>query len=90
MKVIIGDLFESRADVLVNTVNCVGVMGKGIAAVFKKKYPAMFADYAARCRSGLVKLGTPYLYPITFLRITPQIIFFHFHKLFEYHLHGRM
>ena len=56
----IGNLFESSAQTLVNTVNCVGVMGKGIALEFKKRYPAMFKDYAKRCDAGLVQLGRPY------------------------------
>ena len=62
MKVLTGDMFESRAQTLVNTVNCVGVMGKGIALEFKKRFPEMFEDYAKRCRKGEVKLGRPYLY----------------------------
>lgn len=62
IKVLIGDIFQSKAKTIVNTVNCVGVMGKGVAAEFKKRYPHMFADYAARCRAGRVKLGEPYLY----------------------------
>ena len=37
-----GNLLESDADALVNTVNCVGVMGKGIALQFKKKFPKNF------------------------------------------------
>ena len=45
-----------------NAVNCVGVMGKGIALEFKKRYPEMYRDYAARCADGMVKLGVPYLY----------------------------
>ena len=57
-----GDLFTSRAQTLVNTVNCVGVMGKGIALEFKKRYPAMFEDYVARCRLKQVRLGEPYLF----------------------------
>jgi O-acetyl-ADP-ribose deacetylase (regulator of RNase III) len=56
----IGNLFESSAKTVVNTVNCVGVMGKGIALEFKKRYPAMFADYVKRCDAGLVQLGQPY------------------------------
>ena len=56
----IGNLFESSAQTLVNTVNCVGVMGKGIALEFKKRYPAMFQDYVMRCNAGLVQLGSPY------------------------------
>jgi len=62
VKVLIGDIFDSRAQTLVNTVNCVGVMGKGIALGFKKRFPAMFRDYEDRCRRGEVKLGRPYLY----------------------------
>lgn len=49
-------------EVLVNTVNCVGIMGKGIAKEFKEKYPDMFHDYRERCASKLVRLGEPYLY----------------------------
>ncbi len=62
IKILIGDIFESKADVLVNTVNCVGVMGKGIALQFKKRFPDMMKDYKKRCDAGLVKLGEPYLY----------------------------
>jgi len=61
-KALIGDLFESRAQTLVNTVNCVGVMGKGVALEFKKRFPANFEDYAARCERKQVRLGQPYLY----------------------------
>jgi O-acetyl-ADP-ribose deacetylase (regulator of RNase III) len=58
----IGDLFTSRAQTLVNTVNCVGVMGKGIALGFKQRFPNMYDDYEARCRRAEVHLGAPYLY----------------------------
>jgi uncharacterized protein YwgA/O-acetyl-ADP-ribose deacetylase (regulator of RNase III) len=57
-----GDIFKSRAQTLVNTVNCVGVMGKGIALGFRKRFPSMHDDYVARCERGEVKLGRPYLY----------------------------
>jgi len=62
MKVLIGDLFESQAQTLVNTVNCVGIMGKGIALGFKERFPDMYEDYVARCKAGEVRLGKPYLY----------------------------
>jgi O-acetyl-ADP-ribose deacetylase (regulator of RNase III)/uncharacterized protein YwgA len=62
LKVLVGDIFTSTAQTLVNTVNCVGVMGKGVALEFKKRFPAMFDDYAHRCEQKLVKLGEPYLY----------------------------
>lgn len=46
-----------------NTVNCVGVMGKGIALDFKRAFPPMFEDYVERCAAGQVRLGEPYLWP---------------------------
>jgi len=61
-KTLIGDLFESRSQTLVNTVNCVGVMGKGVAAGFKHRYPDMFVDYVRRCERREVHLGRPYLF----------------------------
>lgn len=62
VKIVTGDLLESRQQTLVNTVNTVGVMGKGIALAFKKRYPAMFDDYVARCERGDVVLGRPYVF----------------------------
>ncbi|WP_371183845.1 macro domain-containing protein [Xanthomonas sacchari] len=61
-KARIGDLFASHAQVYANAVNCAGIMGKGIAQEFKRRYPAMFEDYAARCREGRVRIGEPYLH----------------------------
>lgn len=57
-----GDIFKSPAQVLTNTVNCVGVMGKGIALEFKSRYPQMYEDYKVRCDQGEVKSGEPYLW----------------------------
>jgi O-acetyl-ADP-ribose deacetylase (regulator of RNase III)/uncharacterized protein YwgA len=62
IKALIGDMFASKMQTLVNTVNCVGIMGKGIAELFKKQYPDMFADYVERCDRGEVQLGKPYHY----------------------------
>ncbi len=59
-KALIGDLFESRTQTLVNTVNRVGVMGKGVALEFKKRFPANFEDYAARCERKAIRMGEPY------------------------------
>jgi len=61
-KEVAGNLFESGADTLVNPVNCVGVMGKGLALEFKKRFPSMFEDYAERCARNQVRLGEPYLF----------------------------
>ena len=62
MIVKIGDIFESNCSTIVNTVNCVGVMGKGIALEFKKRYPEMFMEYVLKCDRGEVKPGIPYVY----------------------------
>lgn len=52
-----GDMFDVPADARVNLVNCVGVMGKGVAAAFKSRYPELFRDYRAACRRGEVRPG---------------------------------
>ena len=61
IKLVTGDLFSSAMPVLCNTVNCQGVMGKGIALAFKHRFPEMFKAYRARCQAGQVKPGEPYL-----------------------------
>jgi hypothetical protein len=55
-------IFESPADAFVNSVNCVGVMGAGIALEFKKRYPAMFSDYKTRCQKNLIKPGNCHIF----------------------------
>jgi O-acetyl-ADP-ribose deacetylase (regulator of RNase III) len=45
IQAIAGNIFDSHAQTLVNAVNCAGVMGKGIALEFKKRFPAMYKDY---------------------------------------------
>lgn len=57
-----GSLFHSPAGVLVNTVNTVGVMGKGIAADFRKLYPGMYEEYRTLCEAGKIEIGTLWLY----------------------------
>lgn len=52
-----GDIFSSPAQVLVNTVNTVGVMGKGVALEFKKRYPAMFKSYERVCDEKQLEIG---------------------------------
>lgn len=49
IQVKIGNIFESNMDVLVDTINCVGVMGKGIAKTYKEKFPKMFDEYKDLC-----------------------------------------
>ena len=57
MKILLGNIFDSKCSTLVNTVNCVGVMGKGIALDFKKKYPSMFDEYQSALQRRACKTG---------------------------------
>ena len=52
-----GNLLEADVEAVVNTVNTVGVMGKGIALMFKERYPANFKAYRAACKAGEVEVG---------------------------------
>ena len=52
-----GNLLDARVDALVNTVNTVGVMGKGIALMFKERFERNFDLYAAACKAKQVKVG---------------------------------
>lgn len=56
------DIFECSADVLVNPVNVVGVMGAGLAKQFRERFPDMYDDYRSRCASGDFRIGLPYLF----------------------------
>ena len=60
-----GDIFDSRAQVIVNTVNVKGVMGKGLALAFKQRYPEMFIVYQQECKMGKLRIGKPTLYKKT-------------------------
>lgn len=73
MKILIGDILQSKAQTLINTVNCVGVMGKGIALEFKNRFPDMYQDYLERCGRHEVKPGRPYVYRAL---LPPQVINF--------------
>lgn len=57
-----GDLFQSPAQVLVNTVNTVGVMGKGVALQFKRHFPDMNDKYRELCEKGEFNVGSLWLY----------------------------
>lgn len=52
-----GDIFNSSAQALVNPVNCVGVMGKGLALQFKQHYPMNYTFYRQACNQGRVRPG---------------------------------
>ena len=51
------DIFQSKADAIVNTVNCIGVMGAGLAKEFKKRYPEMYREYRKKYENNELKIG---------------------------------
>ncbi|MBP7222332.1 MAG: macro domain-containing protein [Sedimentibacter sp.] len=57
-----GTVFNTPAKTIVNTVNCFGVMGAGIALEFKLRFPEMFEDYVIKCKNNEVKVGRPKLF----------------------------
>ena len=56
-----GNIFDSKMQTIVNPVNCIGVMGKGLALEFKKRYPALFLSYKSACARKLISPGRVYL-----------------------------
>ena len=58
LKKIKGNIFNTRCQTLVNTVNCIGVMGKGIALECKLRFPDMFKKYKEFCEKELMKPGS--------------------------------
>lgn len=69
LTIIRGNIFTTSAQTIVNTVNCVGVMGAGIALECKFRYPDMFQSYRLACGRGEIKVGT-----ISLHRSTPKWI----------------
>ena len=57
-----GDILREETEALVNTVNCVGVMGRGIALQFKRVFPKNFKAYAARCKRNEMKPGRVFIF----------------------------
>jgi len=57
-----GDLLQSGAEAIINTVNCVGVMGKGIALQFKQAFPRNYDAYRRACEAGEVRLGEMFVF----------------------------
>ncbi len=64
-----GDILAADAEALVNTVNCVGVMGRGVALQFKEAFPENFRAYAAACKRGEVRPGRIFVFETG--RLTP-------------------
>ena len=59
-----GDLLAERAEALVNAVNCVGVMGRGIALQFKRAFPENFKAYELRCRGKEMRPGQMFVFEL--------------------------
>ena len=59
-----GNILEAKTEVITNAVNCVGVMGAGLAKQFKDKYPEMFKDYREACRYKELFPGQIHVYKI--------------------------
>ena len=62
IKVTTGDILKADAEAIVNTVNCVGIMGRGIALQFKKAFPGNFRAYALACEDGKVQPGRMFVF----------------------------
>lgn len=62
LKLAHGDLLKTDAEAIINTVNCVGVMGKGIALQFKQAFPENYEAYRKACEAGEVKLGKMHVF----------------------------
>lgn len=62
IKYATGDMLSANTEALVNTVNTVGVMGKGIALQFKDQYPSNFVAYNAACKAGHIRVGEMFVF----------------------------
>ena len=62
LKLLEGDLLKAKTEAIINTVNCVGVMGKGIALQFKQAFPANYEAYRRACEASKVKLGEMFVF----------------------------
>src|SRR4051812_47719706 len=71
-----GNLLKAEAEALVNTVNCVGVMGKGVALQFRQAFPENFRRYQSACRAGEVQPGKMFVVPTMNLGSPKYIINF--------------
>lgn len=71
-----GDILKAEAEALVNTVNCVGVMGRGIALQFKDEFPANYKAYAAACKREEVQPGRMFVFDTGELTLPRYIINF--------------
>lgn len=60
-----GNLFEAKTEAIINAVNCVGVMSKGLALQFRKNFPEdYFKAYKTACQNGELKIGKVHVYAL--------------------------
>ena len=71
-----GDLLQANVEALVNTVNCVGVMGRGIALQFRKEFPKNYAAYKTACERGEVRPGRMFVFKLDRLQDPRYVINF--------------
>lgn len=71
-----GDILKTQAEALVNTVNCVGIMGRGVALQFKNAFPANFKAYETACVRGEVQPGKMFVFETGFMSDPKYIINF--------------
>ena len=76
IKLTQGDILRANADALVNTVNCVGVMGRGIALQFKKAFPDNFKQYKTVCDSKELQPGKMFIYDLCRLHAPHYVVNF--------------
>lgn len=62
LKFVTGDFFDYKADIRINTVNCVGVMGTGVALAFKNKFPKMYKEYRSLCKRQKIDPSHPHVW----------------------------
>lgn len=62
ITILTGNIFTTKCTTIVNTVNCVGVMGAGIAYECRLRYPEMYEKYQALCKNNLLQIGTLWIY----------------------------
>lgn len=74
IKEVQGNLLDSKCEALINTVNCVGVMGKGIALQFKKKWPSNFLKYKKACDLKYMSIGSNLVFDLGFFENNPRYI----------------
>ena len=72
IRYVTGDLLAADSEALVNSVNCVGVMGRGVALAFKRRFPDNFKAYKAACDRGELQPGRMFVFETG--ELMPRII----------------